>query len=513
MMVFWTTQLVAFPLGIVICWLRARTNIPWARGLEFVFWLVWFLPNLSVLQGWILVLHPSAGLANLAIVKAANFLGMEMSKGPFNIYSFWGIVFSHLAIGSIAIRVMLLTPAFRNMDASLEEASRISGASSLHTLARVTVPVLIPAIVIIFMLGFVRAFQSVEIELILGLPIKFFVFGSKIFDLVRTEPPMFGAATAMGLIVLVGVAPLLYWQRWMSTRRHYTTLTGQFKPQVLDLGRWRWPAFAFVASIAFGMLVLPMVFLLMGTFMKLFGFFEVPGGAFTTKWWTTILQDSVFLKSIKNTMWLALGSATINVIFLTLIAYVIVRTRLKGRGVMDFMTWVPSALPGIVFALAWLYFFIRTPFMRPLHGSIFALILVSSVGGITLGVQIIKANLLQLGNDIEEASTVTGASLFTTLRRVLVPLLIPTVAVIWVIHFVGAAGSAIMPALLGSPASRPLALLQLEHQMSGQQEAASVVGVIVTLITMGVAGAAYAFGIKLRGGGGGRGGSRPTATF
>jgi iron(III) transport system permease protein len=485
-------QGISYPLAIVICWLLARTNTPWSRGLEFLFWVAFFLPVISMIQGWILLLHPTAGLANTAITWLPG-----VNHGPFNIYSFWGIVFTHLFTHSIAIKVMILTPAFRNMDAALEDASRISGAGNLRTLARVTLPVLLPALSVMFLLSFIRAFQSVEIELILGLPIKFFVFGSKIFDLTRTEPPMFGAATAMGVIVLAGILPLILYQRKLTTRRRYTTITGQYKANILDLREWKWPAFGFILFFGLMVTLVPIIFLLLGTFMKLYGFFEVPGGAYTTKWWSTILTDSVFIRSVKNTLFLALGGATLSTVFLTFLAYVLVRARVPGRPMADFLTWVPSALPGILIALAWLYIFIRTPFLRPLHGSIFALIIVSSVGGITLGVQILKANLLQMGAELEEASQVSGSSLFTTLRKVVVPLILPTMMVVWIIHFVFAASSAIVPALLATPASRPLALLQLEHVMSGQNEAASVVGVLVVVLTVGVAFAARMFGLKV----------------
>ena len=486
-------QSVSFPIAILFAWLIARTDLPAAKWLEFMFWIAFFLPVVPVTQAWILLGHPTAGLFNETL-ELLPFVG----QGPFNIFSYWGIIWVHLMTNSISVKVMLLSPVFRNMDASLEDASRISGAGSLRTLLRVTVPVMTPAMATLLLVSVLRAVQSVEIELLLGLRFNFFVFGSKIFDLVRNEPPNFGAATAMGILVLGAVIPLILIHRWATVRRRFTTISGKYDANIQHLRQWRWPAFALVFGTGIMMTIVPAIFLLMGTFMKFSGFFyDVPGGPWTLLHWERILTDDVFLLSIKNTVFIALGSATISVIFFTLVAYIIVRMRSRLRIMLDMFTWAPYVMPGIVLALAWLWIVLQTPFLRPLYGTIFVLILVSSVSGLTLGVQIIKSNILQMGGELEEASSVTGASWFRTFTKVVMPLLAPTMVVIWVLNFVAAAGSAIIPAMLATAASRPLALLQLEQVMSSRLEEGSIVGVVVVLLTVGVAIVARTFGFRV----------------
>lgn len=225
-------QGIAFPIALLFACLIARTNMPGGRKLEFLFWIAFFFPSISAVQAWIMLLDPGYGIVNQALAKLPF-----IEKGPFNIYSLGGIVWVHLVTNTVAIKIMLLTPAFRNMDATMEEASMVAGASSLGTLFRVTIPVLTPAIITIFVLAFVRAFQSVEIELVLGLPINFFVFGSKIFDLTRIEPPMYGAATAMSVYVALAMVPLIFLHRRLTSRRDFAVVTSRFKPQALDLGR------------------------------------------------------------------------------------------------------------------------------------------------------------------------------------------------------------------------------------------------------------------------------------
>ena len=213
---------IAFPVAILIAWILARTDIPGAHWLEFLFWIAFFLPALPVTLGWILLLDPEYGLLN-QLVTVLPFV----EKGPFNIYSFWGIVWAHLGHSTIAVKVMLLTPAFRNLDASLEEASRISGASVLGTLFRVVVPVMTPVLLVVALLSLIHSLQAFEIEAILGPPFQFFIFSTKVYRLINQEPPLFASATALSSMVLGLIVPLIFVQRWMTSRRSYTTVSGQ----------------------------------------------------------------------------------------------------------------------------------------------------------------------------------------------------------------------------------------------------------------------------------------------
>jgi iron(III) transport system permease protein len=487
-------QTISFPIAIIIAWLIARTDLPAAKWLEFAFWIAFFLPVVPVTQAWILLAHPSAGLLNETL-KLLPFV----DNGPFNIFSLGGIIWVHLATNTIAIKVMLLTPAFRNMDASLEDASRVCGTSAIGTLFRVTVPVMTPALVTLLLLSILRAFQSVEIELILGLPIRYFVFGSKIFDLVQAEPANYGAATAMGITVLTAVIPLILLQYVITSRRNFTTLSGKYQAQRNQLRSWKWPLFSVIALMAFVMTAVPIFFLILGSFMKFSGFFyDVPGGPWTTLHWTRILGDDTFTLALKNTMLMGLGAATISTIFFSIMAYIIVRMKSRFVPILDFLTWVPYVLPGIVLTLAWLWIMLGTGgIFEPIYGSLWVLILVSGLSGITLGTQIVKSNIKQMGAELEEASAVAGAKWPVTFVRIVVPLMAPAMVVVWVLNFVTAAGTAILPALLASNASKPMALLQFEQVMSGRYEEASIVGLFVVLVTVGVAVIARVLGFRV----------------
>jgi len=218
---------------------------------------------------------------------------------------------------------MLLAPAFRNLDAALEEASHISGASGRHTFFHIFVPVMMPAILISTILGIIRSLEAFEIELLLGTPIGLQVFSTKIHELVTWEPPQFAPAMALSTVFLGLLLFMVAMQRRYIGKRNYATITGRgFSIRSMPLGKWRYPAFALILSFALIITVLPTVLLIAGTFMKLFGFFNI-ADPWTLDNWRATLSDPVLMRSLWNTIAVGLGSGVIGIFFYALIAYVI----------------------------------------------------------------------------------------------------------------------------------------------------------------------------------------------
>ncbi len=485
-------QLLSLPLAVLIAWLLARTDLPGRGWIEFAFWAAFFLPSFTVTLSWVLLLDPDYGLVNTLAAKLP-FVG----KGPFNIYSFWGIVWVHVITGSLTVKVILLTPAFRNMNASFEEASRVAGAGTLRTALRITVPVMAPVILSVLLLGTMVSLQTFEVEQVLGVPFRFFVFSTMIYDLLITRVPRYDAATALAVLILAAMLPLVLGQQWLTRGRRYTTVTGQFQNQPHRLGRWRAPATAAMAALVLIVLGVPVLFALLGTFMKLFGFFNI-ADPWTLDNWRTVLGDEQFLASLRNTLVLAVGTAAVTVLVHSLIAYVAVRTRYAGRRVLDFISWLPFTVPGIILGLALLWLFLGVGFLRPLYGTTALLIIAGVISGMPLGVQIIKSGLLQLGGELEEASRIAGATWWTTYRRIVLRLMAPTLMAVAMITFVGAARNISNFALLSTSASRPLSILQLDYVAQRKFEEAVVVACIIMFISL--AGALAARLLGLRGG-------------
>jgi iron(III) transport system permease protein len=483
-------QLLSLPLAVFVAWLLARTDLPGRRGIEFAFWAAFFLPPLTVTLSWILLLDPEYGLINTTLA-ALPLLG----TGRFNIYSFWGIVWVHVITGSLTVKVILLTPAFRNMNASFEEASRVAGAGTLRTALRITVPVMAPVILSVLLLGTMVSLQTFEVEQVLGTPFRFFVFSTTIYDLLVTRVPRYDAATALAVLVLASMLPLILAQQWVTRGRRYATVTGQFQGKPHALGAWRWPALAFALVLVGIVLGVPVVFALLGTFMKLFGFFNVPE-PWTLDNWKTVLTDDLFASSLRNTIVLAVGTAVAAVLLHSLIAYIAVRTRYAGRRLLDFISWLPFTVPGVILGLALLWLFLGTPVLRPLYGTTAVLIAAGLISGMPLGVQIIKSGLMQLGGELEEASRIAGATWWTTYRRIVLRLMAPTLMAVGMITFVGAARNIANIALLSTTANRPLAILQLDYIAQKKLEEAVVIASIIMLISLAGALAAYVLGVR-----------------
>jgi iron(III) transport system permease protein len=482
-------QLLSLPLAVVIAWLIARTNLPGRDWIEFGFWAAFFLPTLTVTLGWILLLDPDYGLINTSLAKL-------IGRKPFDIYSFWGIVWVHVITGSLTVKVILLTPAFRNMNVAFEEASRVAGASTLRTALRITVPVMAPAILSVLLLGTMVSLQTFEVEQVLGIPFRFFVFSTMIYDLLVTRVPRYDAATALAVVTLAAMLPLVLAQQWLTRGRRYATITGQFQNRPHTLGHWRWPAWALVALILVIVLGVPLAFAVLGSFMKLFGFFDIPQ-PWTVDNWATVLTDELFLRSLGNTLILAVGTAVAAVVVHSLIAYIAVRTRYAGRRALDVISWLPFTVPGIILGLALLWLFLDVRLLRPLYGTMAVLIIAGVIAGMPLGVQIIKSGLLQLGSELEEASRIAGGSWWATYRRIVLRLMAPTLVAVGMITFVGAARNIGNIALLATSANRPLSILQLDYIAQRKLEAAVVVACIIMVISL--AGALLARLAGLRG--------------
>jgi iron(III) transport system permease protein len=483
-------QGIGIVVGVLVAWLLARTDLPGRNLLEFGFWVAVFLPTLTVTLGWIMVFDSFNGLANQL------WQWLFGVKGPFNIFSWWGIVWVHLVTGTIPLKVMLLTPAFRNMDATLEEAAHTAGASTLATLRRVVLPIITPTILVVLLLGTIRSFEAFEIELVLGYEANIDVYSTLIYRQATSSPPEFGQATVLGMLILALLLPCIVWQQWYGARHSVATVTGRFKDQPQRLGRWRWPLFGVVGGMVLIMTALPVVLVVMGTFMSNFGMFNVRD-VWTLKSWQTVLGDINFLNALVNSAIIASGTAVLSMVAFGLIAYIIVRTRFFLRSGLDFLVWLPSCLPGIVMGLGYLYLFLGTPFLRPVYGTTFILVLVASLGSITLTTQVLKTNLRQLGAELEEASATSGGNWWHTLRHITLPLMAPSLAVVGVLAFSAAARATSHVALLSTHNNQPLSILQLNLLSDNNFEAASVIGVFILLMTVGVACVARIFGLRL----------------
>ncbi len=464
-------------LAIFFAWVVTRTDTPLKGFIEIALWLGFFLPLLPMTMGWILLLDPYNGLINKLLMKI-----FALRQPPFDIYSYWGIVWCHIAF-STSVRFLLLTPAFIAMDAALEDAARASGSNNLGVLMRITIPILAPAVLASTALGFIRSLESLEIEMVLGIPAGIYVVPTKIWDYIHWEPPLYDRATALCSIFLVFIFFLIALHRIFLRGKEFTTISGRsYMVRTFSLGRWRWLSCAFCLLFILVMIILPLATLIMGTFMEFFGNFDMEH-VWTVRHWTGVFTDAVFLRSLKNTLILGLGAGIAGTLLYGLISYLVVRTQLAGRSVIDILCWLPWGLPGILISLALLWAVLGSgEYVKLIYGTVSVLVLAIIIKEMPLGTQIIKAGVLQISNELEEASRAAGATWLAGFRRILLPLLKPTMMAVGIIVFISAARDIPTVIFLATNQTRTLSLLMLDYIADANKEKAAVLGVFLVFL-------------------------------
>lgn len=472
-----THLLPAMAFSVAVAWLIARTDMPGGNTFEFLCWFAYFVPDFPLTLAWILLLDPNYGFLN-SVAKAIPFV-----DGPiFNPYSFWGIVWVHLATGGIWFKVMLLTPLFRRMGAGLEEAARVAGANNFTTLRKITLPALFPMILAIAALSFIRSLESFNTELLLGTPVGIFVYATRIYDYTRHEPQAFGEATALGSVFLLVLAALaFYYQRHLKGKR-FTVVTGQgYATTRVKLGKWRYAALTGCLLYFAVMMALPMAFLVVGSFMRRYGFFQIHN-PFTLAHWQDLFADPLFLISLNNSLLIAGATALASMLLYSSVGYLLASRRARLAWMLDLLCWLPWVVPGILMSLGLLWMFLATPLRTFLYGSVWGIALALTLKDSPVSAQAFKAAFLQLGPELEEAARVSGASWKHTYRRILLPLVAPVAATVGLLNFGNALTSISTPVLLYSAQSRPLAILLMEYSFTGELERAAALGLLITVI-------------------------------
>jgi iron(III) transport system permease protein len=479
-------SVVGIVVAFVLSWLLTRVRIPLRNFVEFSLWIAYFLPSLPLALSWILLLDPNYGLINHLMP-----IGMK-----FNIYSLSGIFWIHLTATTIPIMTILLAPVLRQLDASLEEAARMCGAGSWQTFRRVLIPLLGPALFTVFLAALIRGLEAFQVELLLGKPIGVFVYATRIYDLIQWEPPLFPQAMALSTLFL-GILFLLalFYQRYTSTRAFATVSGRGVSFRLMDIGRVRYAISALLIIFVVISVYLPLAVLIVGSLMKLFGFFTIKD-PFSTRHWTLVLGDPVFLSAVRNSIALGIGTAGMGLFCYCFVGYALVRTKIAGRSLINLLIWLPWAIPGILLGLAFLWLFLSARMFAPLYGSYLGLVLVLLIKEMPIGVHMTKTAFVQISEELEQVGRVCGAPWFYNFRRIVVPLISPVLVSVFAIVFMGAVRDIDTIILVGTANTRPLSILMMEYSMAGEMQAASILGVILSLFAIAIALVSRKIGLR-----------------
>lgn len=479
-------------IGFAIAWILIRLAIPGRSWIEFGFWVAFFIPSLSAALGWILMLDPNYGLFN-QILQAIP--GLSWIR--FNIYSLFGIQWVHMTMSTVPIMVILLGPALRNLDSSLEESARTAGASPRRFFFKITLPLLAPAILAGTLGAFIRGLEAFEVEQLLGVPAGIYVFGTLTYDLVNWEPPLMGQAMALSTILLFMLLVLAVLYQQFANRRTHATISGRgssFSP--MRVGKVGGALSGALFTMLSVMILIPIASLVVGSMMTIYGYFNLEQ-TYTLIHWERLLDNPVFLRTLRSTFLLGLGAATVGVVTYSLLAFLITRTNVVGRQWIDLMTWIPWAIPGILLGFSLLVIVLEVPLLSVLYGSLLVMIIASAISSMPLGVQMMKTAMGQVSVELEQASQICGASRLRTLRRVMLPIVRPMLVSIFVLAFISGMRDTGTVILLSSAQTLTLPILSLQYSIAGQMGSATAVSVVMTFVIIVVAFIARFFGLSL----------------
>lgn len=474
-------------LGGSIAWIVVRTDSP-LRGLGYFTAFASFgTPFILYTIGWLLLLG-KAGPVNYWLK-----ILFDQTTPVLNVYSMFGMVLIESLLWSPFVFLMLAA-AFRSMDPSLEEASAACGARMWQTMGRISLRLMLPAFFSVMLLIFIRTFESFEIPALVGLPGDIRVLTTSIYLDAQKLPPRYGSAGAFSVLLMVVVAATLYFYfRLTREGDRYQTVTGKgYRPTLINLGRWRYLAGAALLVYSFVLLVLPFLIILWASVLPYYMQPSLEGlGKLTIKNYVTALHFPKITDAIKNSVLLGLGSASFVMVLTLLASWLLVRTKIRGRWLLDLMTTLPLLFPGIVMGLAILRFYLFVPI--PVYGTLWILLIAFVTRYIPYGIRYTHSGLLQLHKELEEASYVSGASWFSSMRRIILPLMTPSFLGGWIFIFLLSAKELSMSVLLVSPQTPVVSVAIFELWENAQVGELAAFGVIWTAILVTVAIVYYAF--------------------
>jgi iron(III) transport system permease protein len=466
-------SLLAFALGTLLAWMNERTNTPF-KALFFALSIIpLIIPGILFTVAWILLGSPKIGLINLALQKLFDTDAVFV-----NVYSLGGMIWVD-ALHYSPMAFLLMTAAFRSMDPALEESAVMSGASVPQVLRKVTLPLVWPAIFATLLILFVRAIESFEVPALLGLPVGIQVFTSAIYQAVHRYPSQTGLASAYAVTLLVITSVGVYFQSRLSTSgNRYATMTGKgFRPRLIDLGNWRYLTVAIFLAYFFLIVVLPFAVLLWSSFQK---FYSVPSmealSRLTLEPYRTILGYPSLMRSVWNSLLLAVSTATLVMLVSAVICWIVVKTKLRGRWLLDNFASLPMVFPGIVLGLAIMILYLYLPI--GVYGTIWIMLIAYVTRFMPYGLRYNTTSMLQIHKELEESAAMSGASWATAFRRIILPLLKPGLVAGWIYIVIVSIRELSSSILLYSPGTEVISILIWELWENGQYVELSALGVM-----------------------------------
>jgi iron(III) transport system permease protein len=479
---------VAAPMG----WLVARTDMPLRRTVRLLVTASFVTPPFLGAIAWELLAAPNSGLLN----KLYRILtGAEMDEHIFNIYSFPGLIFV-IACYTFPYVFVLVANALDRTPSELEDASSILGGSTWVTARRVTIPLVLPALLAGALVAFLQAMTLFGSPAILALPAGFHTMTTKIWSLFQYPPkPELAAAASLPLLILTVM--LLRAEHMILGRRSYAVLGGKnSEPRLIQLGYLRWVALAFCFIVLLNPVFLPYGALLNATFSKVASQFVSFSNFTFHNIYFVFFELSATKLALYNTFVLGIATATIGTVIAVVIAYLTTREAVTGHKALGFLATAPVAIPGIVLGVGLFLSYTRPPFV--LYGTLWILLLAFLTLAMPAAYQQMQSAFKAIHPELEDASRILGATRLRALRQITAPLLRTSVIATWCFVFVGTIRELSAAVMLFTSETKVISVLIFDLNESGDLAAISVLGLIMLVVTSAI----VALANRLRLGGG-----------
>ncbi len=469
--------ILAFPLA----WLVGRTNLYGKKFFRTLFVMTYMVPPYVGAMAWLRLLNPTVGTLNTMIMAVFN-----LEKAPFNIYSIGGLVWV-LTTFYYPYAFITISRAMEKMDPSLEEASRISGASPFKTLVTVTLPLMLPSIVAAALLVFVAAASCYGIPSIIGAPGQIYTVTTRIVDYVYIgSQEGLTDATNLAVFLMAIALIVLYISNFVVGKREYITVSGKStRPNIVDLGKWRIPITVIVSLFALVVVAIPFATVFMTSFTMNMGKSIFETGNITFKYWNTILTRKAILGSAQNSLISAVWAATLGMVVCLIMAYLLKRTTVKGKRVPDFLITVGSGTPSVVIALA-LIMTMSGKFVINIYNTMFIMVVAYMIKYMMMGMRTVVSAFSQISPSLEEAAQISGSGWLRRLKDVVFPLIVPSIVAGWFLIFMPCFYELTMSNLLYSNNTKTLGVELFTYQTYHSQQTASALasGILIMVIVL-----------------------------
>ena len=486
---------VGVALGGALAWCVERTDAPFKRLVYAGVFVSFAVPGILRTIGWIFLLGPRTGALN---ELARVFAGPDAML--LDVFSLPAMILIE-GVFWVPLVFLMLAANLGSMDPSLEEAAATARARPLTIIRRITLPLALPSVIAVFLLAFIRSIQAFEVPLLLGVPARVPIFTTEVYLSVQGRMvPDYSFASAYGVLLLVFlVACILLYGRATRNASRFATITGKgYRPRVAPLGRARPLAGAFILFVA-ALQFLPVLYLVFASFLPTFGLGGAPWEHLTLRNYSVVLANRDIFASLRNSALVGAVTATAVVAIAALTAWAMVRTKVRGRGMLDQVASLPLVFPGIVLGIAVLGLYIRSPI--PVYGTIWILVLAYVIGYLPYGLRYVHPGLLRIHPELEESGRTAGAHWGAVFIRIVLPLLLPALLAGWIFVFLISVRELSVAALLWSPRSPVIATTMLDLWNNGNVNQVSAFGAIVALLSMGaaalVAGVSRRWGIQV----------------